>query len=615
MYVTELAQKFTEEKQAQFMKQHVWISAASHGLPWSRAIVDKHYVQEAVKALSSSAGAALRAIYIRCGAAPVHEERLLSIGSRQTGLSGAEFRCGLIELQNAGILIAVRKAWGERIFFVPRDCFILWQQCLFISNIQPQSDSKCNQLEMMEAPCKPLGRQLLTALAELSRCGLELTVKGLLPKRTITKVTQAFELKDQQLSALRLTNAYKEQYPLSLSFLLEISLRLELFIQEERQLEWQKDKLTAWLKLPVSLREAMLHEWCVSELLNASPSMANSAALLSGLEAGKWYAEASVKEQMKQFGMMDSDEHEGVEQYDWWDWLQVLQAFGWIERAQTPDGMLLRWSIDPEWMHRYDLHPEPIMIEPNGEVVVMPYCDFRIRWELELLAERMMDDRMTVYRLNARDCARALQHGRTQASIHHFLMEASGGNELPFSVVTSLDDWVKRAGRMTNPDALSSVKSRYPLILLTEEGAIEQSGQSEHSNERNSLFGPFAGMLIDEQSQWLYRYPLINDDGVTMKDLFPEMELVPINWLKQLRVYHHSTRREMLEQALSWQTPVQLRMEDGILSFVPFKLEAAGQGWAVVGTLREEQIQREVRLTPDMWEEMKLVVPEMNGIV
>jgi hypothetical protein len=43
---------------------------------------------------------------------------------------------------------------------------------------------------------------------------------------------------------------------------------------------------------------------------------------------------------------------------------------------------------------------------------------------------------------------------------------------------------------------------------------------------------------------------------------------------------------------------------------VPEKLETAPNGWAVVGLLREEESVQSVRLTPDMWNEMKLLVPE-----
>jgi hypothetical protein len=83
-------------------------------------------------------------------------------------------------------------------------------------------------------------------------------------------------------------------------------------------------------------------------------------------------------------------------------------------------------------------------------------------------------------------------------------------------------------------------------------------------------------------------------------------------WTKQLRTYHHSTRRELIEQALEWQTPVQLRIERELRSFVPEKLEQQESGWAVVGLLRDEPDRQPIRLTPDMWEEMRLVIPGLK---
>nr|WP_301539629.1 helicase-associated domain-containing protein [Paenibacillus sp. NEAU-GSW1] len=223
-------------------------------------------------------------------------------------------------------------------------------------------------------------------------------------------------------------------------------------------------------------------------------------------------------------------------------------------------------------------------------------------WELELIADRISADRMTVYRLNAASIARAVKHGRTAAGMAAFLKQASG---MPLSalVVTLVDDWSAQADRLDLKELPDSAK--HPLLAIAGTGSIALPFSD------TIPLSPPAGMLsVDD---WEQRLELLQEDRAAQQSVFPEMETVPVSWMRQLRAYHYTTRREMIERALKWQSPVQLQMEAGIVAFVPALLEADGDGWAVRGVLRESGECRQVRLTPGMWEEMRLVMPGMNG--
>ena len=87
---------------------------------------------------------------------------------------------------------------------------------------------------------------------------------------------------------------------------------------------------------------------------------------------------------------------------------------------------------------------------------------------------------------------------------------------------------------------------------------------------------------------------------------------LPSSWLKQLREYHPTTRREMLKQAIALGVSVRLERGGRMLEFTPSGIEEAegSGGWRVRGMLRGEGGREEMCLTPDMWKGMKLHVPE-----
>jgi len=304
-----------------------------------------------------------------------------------------------------------------------------------------------------------------------------------------------------------------------------------------------------------------------------------------------------------------------------------------------------------------------IAVQPNGEVMVQPECPFPVRWELELLAERRSDEQIAVYRLEAASISRALELGRTQTVIQAFLQQSSGGAALPPTVEALLEVWTSRACRTEfaevvllrcDNEAMAAIVQNDPALtpmLLQKLGSLDFIVNKSQISELKSLLKkagyPARKAILSGDRNEQTGYPIIHSGSedenpremcVTGKtkttapsyiyEAFPlhhfelnkhaareklqalsQLERVPAMWTKQLRAYHHSTRKELIEQALHWQTPVQLRIERELRSFVPEKLEQQDDGWAVVGLLRDNPQRELIRLTPDMWEEMRLVIP------
>ncbi|MHA6484609.1 helicase-associated domain-containing protein [Paenibacillus sp. strain BS8-2] len=89
-----------------------------------------------------------------------------------------------------------------------------------------------------------------------------------------------------------------------------------------------------------------------------------------------------------------------------------------------------------------------------------------------------------------------------------------------------------------------------------------------------------------------------------------EWQSLPQMWSTQLRAYHLSTRKELLQKAIALELSVRLKTEGELRSFVPERLEQRGADWSVVGVWRDPELREEVRLSPEMWDEMGISLPE-----
>lgn len=367
-------------------------------------------------------------------------------------------------------------------------------------------------------------------------------------------------------------------------------------------------------------------------------------------------------------------------------WLDVFRAFGWLELGEMQAGGQRRavWR----WRPLAAENRTELVVQPDGELLAGPYCGYDVRWELELMSDRLRDEQLTVYVISAASVARAVEQGRTRASLAAFLTTAGGLQELPPTVGAMLDEWTKRAGRYAfaettvlrcDTEALADWAADHPAIapLLIERigplyYAVDSASVSEIRRElakagyparrgmptlfrtqdsgaaggayamaarkagggdaamqagkgddaaavrkasakapsgRAERAGDTAGTFLYEAAP-LRHYELDSpDDGGVGERMRSELRALPQMWLQQLRAYHLSTRKELMQKAMALETSVQIRMDGELRLFIPEALEQRAGQWTVTGRLIGDDGAKPGRLTPEMWEEMKLVVP------
>ncbi|WP_138751701.1 helicase-associated domain-containing protein [Paenibacillus sinopodophylli] len=675
MRMKQLLAKLSADRQERYMHMPVWHQASQMGMTWKNAAVSELAIGAAADRLTECGLEVIKQFVLHYAVVPVEYERLIRELRAFTFLSGAECQLGIAELEEAGILFSVKKAWGESLYFMPAHCFIGWSKVLFPYKPEQLSSTDKEKLAngTLRPYCRPFSSQLLSMLAELGRNGLGLTLNGVLPKKIIAKLMRAISIDDFTIEAFKVKGAHGDAYPPSVAFMLQAAVGLGLLSTEDSSLIWNESALRSWLELGQLSRDAQLMDWCLELLLPAEAGSAHAAAVMLSVEAGEWFSIKALNKWLSERELTETG-----------NWCGLLYSMGWIEVVQSGHGneveLYCKWKRNvPYSSDLIDSQSESspnVSIQPNGEVIVDPDCPFTVRWELELIAARKSEEQVTVYQLEAAAIARAVELGRTKQSIQRFLQDVSGGEELPSTVGALLDVWTSHAGRTVlaeitllrcdHQDVAAFIERDMELapFLLQKLGLTDFIVEQTHVQEIRRLLAragyparkvvlrgtekgnasidyPMFGhemrtQLCDEQfgtnakaenmeknraesmneraPLFLYEtYPLhhftLNDQPLREKLIAgSQLERVPSMWIKQMRSYHHSTRRELIEQALQWQTPIQMRIGQGLRSFVPEKLEYQGDSWAVVGMLRDDPHQT-ARLTPDMWEEMQLLIP------
>jgi len=541
----------------------------------------------------------LSLIMKRFGQRSFQEEQLLRAG--EDSYSGSEYRLALLELRSKKLLMTVRQSWGEKYHSIPATVYETWYESLF-----PELPLPVDENESIMASCNqsylPLGLQLLYGFAELKRTGSRLTTKHVLTKRTIEKCSKQLKFTAERLDVLGLAPS-KDQanYPIPLSFMLDIAARLKWLVVQEGSIKIKEPAFSSWLSLPANRREEPLMAILAGCYASRTPEGAPIAALLGRLAPLRWYRISELTELSGQAAMAS--------------WCRLLIEFGWMEEAQSPSGELLvrwliqAWSAEGQMEKSYDLN-ETVRITPNGELYVPPEATGRLRWFLELVAERIQSDVMTVYRLTPKSVTTAQQLGIGTHTLVSWL-ESVSDEPLSLMLRDALDSWgnCSDSEKEEQDKLLTRKDNPYPLFWgdACQQDTVISEGEEAGCPSIQGILQDELQPLFPDPEMMAYCDKVI--DIPTAESLFQGLESVPLNWRLRLREYHISTRRLLVEQAIAWRIPIQFMQQGKLTAYIPEKLEVGGENWQVWGWLKVDGVMERTKLSPDMWNEMRLDVP------
>ncbi|AZS14617.1 helicase-associated domain-containing protein [Paenibacillus lutimineralis] len=581
-------------------------------------------------------------------------------------ISGAELRAALPDMLLKGQVAAVKKSWGDRLYYIPGDVlFNYWSHWSSLDSARMVPGN----ITLVQAAKRGLVSDLFRSLSWIAHHGLPLTAKGTIHQKSLNKWLEQIELAEKDLVGLDLRYPHQEAYPARAAVLLDMLLVLGVIRKERGSWSLNAHELSVWLSRSAQqMNDMLLHE----VLLRYVPddvTLSHFAFRLiaADLVEGQWYSLQEVCVSLTEQRMLPG---ELPEDKQLWmrSWLEALSGLGWLDLGENREGELVfRWSVKP-FSHQNSesqLGAEELFyIQPDFEIIVPPEVSFRVRWELELYCENVTMDVMSIYRLSRTSIAAATQQGRTVEEAIDFLHNGSAG--IPDNVLLSLKQWAKEMGRTSlaevqllrckDEEAAGRIAAHLELMGVLEPiGPLafivdpNQRNKVEKVLEELSLAPPRPGLGqspqlqyirletaaeiakqeaapnrdLADQPAWIYNgrdYQFYERDiSIPKRDqLFPGMQDIPGVWLKELRKYHPSTARKIAQQALEWDTKIILRMDEQLVELIPERLEG-DENWHIHGLLMNPDMNgkdlktalRQVSLGPEQWEEMRILLPKI----
>ncbi|NQX57494.1 helicase-associated domain-containing protein [Paenibacillus qinlingensis] len=625
------------------------------------------HLAELYRELTSDEKSTLRLVMSTFGCLPFTSERLAKEAVLQ--MAGAQVSLGLWGLRRYGIIVAFRKSWGEQLYTLPEDAFAGWQSLLFPILWPPeQSDleelrdlSDCiADMEEDSVPSNPRGlaQQLFHCMVSCSRQSeLSLTNKGTLHKKQLQKITEHVRLPARILTQSGLTYAFTDVYDEPAALMLELGMRMGFLYKNEtgNRFLFHHRRFERWLQSSYEYQQAQLYRIWRQALIPAPVWLEHGIACMERATVLQWY---SVSELLQAILTYCSITHkpvddEALRQELMIAWIKPLSTFRFVELAEDQEGQRwFRWLITPrlsigegpdsllEQSHRND---PSLYVQPDFEVLLPPNASLRLEWGVAAFADLQNADLVRTYRLTKESFGRALDHGLRSSDVIQVLRDHAY-YEVPEGVVITLQQWEEQKDKLylTDVTLLRCQSNEVAEALLRNEKCSNLLGErlgetnfivsrehvkhltkcleamgfhpnpnqipnllSDEEGEIPSWDEPVLGLCYSKDTIQLYE---IDPYLPQREELYPDMQQIPVSWIKELRDYHASTRKDMIRKAIEWKSVLQLRKEGRDCFIIPRMLREDRTGWILEGWEEYE----EIAWTGEDWKEMKLILPGIN---
>ncbi|WP_106768197.1 helicase-associated domain-containing protein [Paenibacillus faecalis] len=621
-----------------------------------------------VDQLSVAEQSVLKQIWTAFSGQAFDEEKLLSMDIPP--LSGAEVLAAFLDLRQNGWIRAVKKAWGERLYFIPSDKLLDVQSAFFIPS---SAQEKVSALSMVVEAKPGLALELFNTLVYVAKnSGLPLTAKGTVHKKHIQKLNEQEGLSAADITAIGLQYAHSDVYPPKVAVLLDLLLSLGLLSKESHAFVLRENILREWLGLSRERMNHLLFQSIMERYGQANPEHQHFRQMLCHSAFGEniWYDVDRLLDEMTAAGIL-KHEHRSEQNVKAEGWLRFLAAAGWVDVGTGQDEHLLfRWKIPAERLMQgaHDDTPAPasayLFIQPDYEVMVPPDTPFSVRWSLALCSERVLDDHMSVYRLTKGAVALASDLGMNPDQVIEFITDQAISG-MPDNVAAALTQWGREVGRTSfaeltvlqcetaeegdqiashpkltewihrlgplhfaiKPQHMTEIRKILTVAGLPPKrvvGDFEQIAgghervEEQHDKEtgdKTCLYKgnydhfKFSGLVYSGRNEHYFEPDLEIPDK---QNLFPGLAKVPVMWTRDWRSYHGTTTKQIMEQALEWQVKVELGLNHKKVEFIPKRLFR--NPWRISGFLYPPDSDRseQIELKEGDWQEIRMIVPSQS---
>ncbi|MGW7158408.1 hypothetical protein HP548_24355 [Paenibacillus taichungensis] len=586
------------------------------------------------------------------------------------GLSRAEAATAFIALRHKGWIKAVRKSWGERLYYIPESLLSLLT-IAYAARVEQFVQQKVHVLqdEMTQAKsisisevqhvkiareAKPdIAAELLHVLAWMVRegqahGGLPLTSKGTIHKKIVQRLNRMTVLGPEDFAELGIRYDHEDVYPVHVALVIDLLLSLGLIEQTHNRMNVSPDRLSHWLTMPWSSMHREIYSVCMDRYGIAEPKLQHfrQQLLMFASRGNEWLSiPAGTLDHDGQEDVIESRESGGSSRLNFLThirgWLNVLAGLGYGEVGESAARELFfRWQIDPEILlnlandEAEHAEKNTIFVQPDFEIMVPLDVTPKVRWNLDIGAELMSRDRMSIYRITKERIVVASEIGLTADVMINFLKRYAGSG-VPEHVELAIQQWGQEAERLhmdagqnvNQDEATDEVKKKDTWIYESRSELLEKLNRTElEVIADESIVG--ADEFKDElkvPKELFYirgRVGLIQDDSklhtyeqdhsiTEQSGLYPGYGEIPEMWHNEWRGYHVSTARQIAAKAIEWQTKLGLKLDSSIIYVIPDQIQGH-EDWTLTGWYISDggtdPAERRT-FSPNEWNQIRLIIP------
>lgn len=524
-------------------------------------------------------------------------------------LSGVEAQLAFISLRQQGWVRAVKRGWGERLYFIPFDKLqILQEGCGPVESLETGYIPPASVRLQQEAR-SGVAIDMFNVLAYIAKNRVSLTTKGILHKKYIQKLGGEIALTPYDVEGLALHYDHADAYPPHVAMVLDLLFTFELVAADQGELKLNRTPLRRWLMLS---REAMDRFVLLHMMERYIPNSAGFQHWTwrichSSLSGGVWYRArqmpAAVSEPLEG-GASTGKEFLPEEAASW---LRILTGCGYTDLGIDDDGQFLfRWRVAPSSLlngcEGADTGSSGLFIQPDFDILIPPDVPNSVKFQAACCTDRILDDVMTVYRLTRDSVMQAAKAGMDPEGIVAFFTKHAAAG-MPENVQAALCQWGKEVDRAGQNEPLRSAEAP------PEEDAelAGPDGDDRYPMQWGNRSRPSCGLIRPARSE----LALEPDD--TLPDpssIIPDLNRIPVMWTRDWRSYHGSTAKQMMEQALELSAKLEIAVDGSRMEFIPFQI--LRQPWKISGALYDPDSDKTgaiVELGEGEWREMRLVIP------
>ncbi|MDQ0340302.1 uncharacterized protein with HEPN domain [Caldalkalibacillus uzonensis] len=500
------------------------------------------------------------------------------------------FRLGLTGLIRKGVIYTLRRQWGEVAYYMPVDIrYSLYETYLKVNQTRAWEVCQESVTNLYSAHPSVLVDLfwLMYEWRQVKNTSLPLTKRRSIHKRILRTWQDRLPDREKNLEECPLTVSNRETYSKDIALLLDFMTREKLIRWYEQGAVLDLEQAEQWMSYSrQKMSEQFLQYW-FSHYVPSSPwlqrYMVDMARLLNQQKDGQseWvYLLSPVEVWERHYALPPAGEIvTRLEQ----EVILPLAGLGLVDYAETPQG---------EKVWRYHLHDEnlcPWWIQPPMEVLVPQVVPFRDLWRLtEILALDSWQEMLVL----SLDQAYVQRMASVQRSLTEWLgwFEQNSSTPVPETFKASLKLWQKQHNQVSlqemtvleiheqelarailqMPELQSfTLRAVTPHLLLAKGGSLPEIAQILHKKgiQLSTDKGHDGRETLKPLEPQLINFPRDKQQQLKVENVFPDYtdaipawNQLPDTWKKHFTSYHASTKRDMVQQAVTHQ--LKLKIED-----------------------------------------------------